>query len=248
MEQPKLRLKIIQPKLPFNENWSIVEMAKNNPPDGWEDVFKESLLELEDIQGIIDGKPFYPMKRDLFKAFELTPLNKVRVVIIGQDPYPQAKKNGVPRAQGLSFSVARDDEIPSSLSNIYKELQSSIPGFIRPYHGDISRWAKEEGVLLLNMSLTVSPYAAGSEGILWMGFIKEVLNAINEKRPGTIFLLWGKEAQKVKKFLGNKVVTLETSHPSGLSAGRGFLGSGHFAKVNEILTSRGEKPIDWHID
>lgn len=216
-------------------------------PDGWEEVFKSAAPELETVANILSSeKMYYPLPKDLFRAFHLTPLQNVRVVIIGQDPYPQTLANGLPRAVGMSFSVRQNDSIPSSLKNIYRELTNSIKGLKMPNHGDLTEWAIK-GVLLLNMCLTVRPGEVGSHGQIWMGFINKVLKAIVNKRPNTIFLLWGKEAQIIRQLIGERCTILESSHPSGLSANRGFMGCNHFVTVNKILISKGEPPINWAI-
>lgn len=245
--QKNLKL-IIRPVI--DQTWTIKRIVSECCPRGWESVFKEAQEELDDISDILvddeqQNGMWYPLKKDLFRAFTMTPLSKVKVVIVGQDPYHDDAYNG-PRAVGLAFSVNRDDKLPSSLRNIYKELQQSILNFIEPIHGDLSEWATR-GVLLLNMCLTVRPHQPGSHKQLWLGFINMVINSICEANPNCIFLLWGKEAQRIHRMLGNRVKVLIAAHPSGLSATKGFLGCGHFKMVNEILKDHNLEPIDWHI-
>jgi uracil-DNA glycosylase len=233
----------------IDESWSVSEVARRRSPLTWEAVFHDSAPEFSNVDEYIDGKLFYPLKENLFRAFELTPLDKVKVVIVGQDPYPQSVNiygKIVPRAQGMSFSVHKEDSIPSSLSNIYKELKSSVEGFEIPHHGDLSKWA-HQGVLLLNQCLTVEPMKPGSHGGIWMGFISKVLAAINEHRPGTIFILWGKEAQKLEYIMGEKNIAITGVHPSGLSANRGFFGGNYFNRVNKLLKKQGKTEIDWKL-
>jgi uracil-DNA glycosylase len=198
-----------------------------------------------DREVALTGVHFVPDKNKLFRAFEVTPLNEVRVVIIGQDPYPQVLASGA-RAQGLSFSVAPTDDIPGSLQNIYKELAKEYQGYTPRNRGDLEHWAKQ-GVLLLNWCLTCIPGKAGSHAKfpLWASFILQVIKSIAKHRPNCIYVLWGAEAQKLEKHLGDRCVVLKSSHPSGLSCNRGFFGNGHFLKINELLTSMGEAPILW---
>lgn len=238
----------------IDQSWTIQKIAEERPPISWEKVFEESKYDLAHISRLLSDHEktngsFYPLKKDIFRAFDYTRLEQVKVVIVGQDPYHQTISiNGasVPRATGLSFSVHEEDAIPSSLQNIYKELESDIRGFRRPMHGNLKEWAAQ-GVLMLNMCLTVQPGAAGSHGDIWLGFIKKVLTAINAVNPQCIFVLWGREAQKIKSMLGERPVILEAAHPSGLSANRGFFGCKHFSKINEILLKQGKVGINWQI-
>lgn len=218
-------------------------------PLGWEKVFEEAMEELEGIDQLLlrtsASKTIVPDRENIFNAFYLTPLDKVKVVIIGQDPYPQiSPQTGKPVAQGFSFSVDKTDKIPSSLNNIFKELDKSIPEFKFPYHGDLSSWAKQ-GVLLLNSSLTCNLNEPNSHQKfkIWMPFISKILNAI----PKGIYPLWGREAQKMKSYINSGSLILETSHPSGLSCHQGFMGCGHFVKINKELIKRGQEPIDWNV-
>lgn len=246
--QMTVRLRIVQP---IDQSWTVARIAEERPPAGWIDVFSDAKDELQDISEILaeDEQKYghwYPLKKNIFRAFDLTPLNQVRVVIIGQDPYPQLNPNtGDPRAQGLSFSVSKDDDIPSSLRNIYRELANCIPGFVIPSHGDLTEWALQ-GILMLNMSLTVRPQQPGSHGQIWMGFIIKVLNAIAAVRSNAIFIMWGREAQRLRPHVGDHSIVLTSAHPSGLSA-KGFFGNCHFAEVNKLLTQMKETPINWQI-
>lgn len=223
-------------------------------PKGYEAVFKNQETELKNIEAVIKDHmkrngytEFYPEPRLLYSALEKCPLEKVRVVILGQDPYHQYCACGLhPRAQGCSFSVSECDTIPVSLNNIFTEIRSCDPNFVTPGHGNLSRWA-EQGVLLLNTALTVQPNKAGSHSSVWFGFVEKCISAIVEKRPKCIFLLWGKEALKFSDRIPNSTEKLFAAHPSGFSARSGFFGCRHFAKVNEILTKRGEQVIDWNL-
>jgi uracil-DNA glycosylase len=195
---------------------------------------------LEEKRG---GQQVFPAGPDIFCAFELTPFEQVRVVIVGQDPY-----HGPGQAHGLSFSVPRGVRVPPSLANMYTELEQSIPGFARPAHGNLEHWARQ-GVLLLNATLTVRAHAAGShqrQG--WEQFTSAAIDALNERREGLVFLLWGRHAkEKAANVDRRRHHVLTAPHPSPLSASKGFCGCGHFAKVNELLVARGEAPIDWSL-
>ena len=182
----------------------------------------------------------YPPSEDIFNAMHLTPLSKVKCVILGQDPYHEPGQ-----AHGLCFSVKPDIKIPPSLENIYKELHDDI-GFSIPNHGYLEEWAKQ-GVLLLNTVLTVQAHRAFSHrGKGWEQFTDAIIRTVNEIDRPVVFLLWGKPAQEKKALLNNpKHLILEAPHPSPLSASRGFFGCRHFSKANEFLMKNGETPIDW---
>ena len=188
------------------------------------------------------GKEIYPPGPDIFNAFEHTPFDKVRVVILGQDPY-----HGPGQAHGLSFSVHPGVRVPPSLQNMFKEIEGSL-GIPRPDHGCLTPWA-DRGVLLLNAVLTVEAgQAASHQGKGWEGFTDAAIDALNRQRDGLVFLLWGSHAQKKGQLIDEKRhLILRSVHPSPLSAHRGFLGCGHFAKANAYLQSHGEAPIDWSL-
>ena len=182
----------------------------------------------------------YPPSEDIFNAMHLTPLSKVKCVILGQDPYHEPGQ-----AHGLCFSVKPDIKIPPSLENIYKELHDDV-GFEIPNHGYLEEWAKQ-GVLLLNTVLTVRAHKAFSHrGKGWEQFTDAIIRTVNEIDRPVVFLLWGKPAQEKKALLNNpKHLILEAPHPSPLSAYRGFFGCRHFSKANEFLVRNGETPVDW---
>ncbi|MHB8207056.1 uracil-DNA glycosylase [Mucilaginibacter sp.] len=189
------------------------------------------------------GQIIYPSNADVFAAFNKTPFDKVEVVIIGQDPY-----HGPNQAHGLSFSVQKGVPIPRSLQNIYKELITDITGFKMPSHGNLSEWA-EQGVLLLNASLTVQAATAGSHQKRgWETFTNMVIKTISDKKEGIVFILWGAFAQAKAELIDQeKHFIIKSPHPSPLSAKRGFFGSKPFSKTNEILRKEGKKEIDWQI-
>jgi uracil-DNA glycosylase len=190
------------------------------------------------------GKRIFPAGSDWFRALDLTPLEQVRVVILGQDPY-----HGEGQAHGLCFSVKPGVRTPPSLANIYKEMETDL-GIPRAQHGFLEHWA-EQGVLLLNAVLTVEMgRAAAHQGRGWERFTDAVIRLVNAKTEPVVFLLWGAHAQKKAAFVdsidkGGRHLVLKAPHPSPLSAHSGFFGSRHFSKANAFLESVGQKPIDW---
>jgi uracil-DNA glycosylase len=188
------------------------------------------------------GKRIFPAGKDMFNAFDQTPLDRVKVVILGQDPY-----HGIGQAHGLCFSVRPGVEVPPSLQNIYKELQRELDLPI-PSHGCLIAWA-QQGVLLLNSVLSVEcARAASHQGRGWETFTDRVIRVINEQREGVVFLLWGSYAQRKGVIIDAKRhCVLKAPHPSPLSAHRGFFGCGHFVAANRYLQARGELPIDWRL-
>ncbi|HEY6916875.1 MAG TPA: uracil-DNA glycosylase [Allosphingosinicella sp.] len=192
------------------------------------------------------GKRIFPKGADWFRALDLTPLDKVKVVILGQDPY-----HGAGQAHGLCFSVQPGVRVPPSLVNIYKELQSDL-GIAPPRHGFLEHWARQ-GVLLLNSVLTVEMgMAASHQGKGWERFTDAVIRAVNAKAEPVVFLLWGNYAQKKAAFVdsvdkGGRHLVLKAPHPSPLSAHNGFLGCRHFSKANAFLEANGMTPIDWSL-
>ena len=188
-----------------------------------------------------EGKTVYPPQEDVFNAFRSTEFSQVKVVILGQDPY-----HGPNQAHGLSFSVRPGIPAPPSLVNIYKELTTDIPGFVRPNHGYLQSWA-DQGVLLLNTVLTVEAGKAHSHAKLgWETFTDKVIENLNAHREGVIFMLWGSHAQKKGSIIDTaRHHVLKAPHPSPLSAHRGFLGCQHFSTANQLLEEQGLSPIDW---
>lgn len=190
-------------------------------------------------QAYLDGT-VYPPPKLVFNAFNLCPLNKVKVVILGQDPY-----HGEDQAHGLSFSVEDGVRVPPSLKNIYKEIKSDI-GTEIPISGNLERWATQ-GVLLLNATLTVLPSKPGShQGLGWENFTDAVIKTISEKREHVVFLLWGNFARSKAELIDKtKHLILESPHPSPFSAHNGFFGCKHFSKTNEYLEKYNLPPIVW---
>jgi uracil-DNA glycosylase len=215
----------------------------------WSNILKEeyskkyfqSLVEFLNKESH-DGKIIYPRPKDVFNVFKLTPLNDVRVVILGQDPY-----HGLGQAHGLSFSVRAGQKMPPSLVNIYKELKRDL-GIESPDHGHLEHWSKQ-GVLLLNSVLTVEAQQAGShQNRGWELFTDRIINVLNSNRKNIVFMLWGAHAQKKGQSLStDQHCLLKAPHPSPLSAHRGFIGCSHFSLANNYLESTGQRPINWAI-
>jgi uracil-DNA glycosylase len=189
------------------------------------------------------GHKVYPKGSDIFNAFNHTPFTNLKAVILGQDPY-----HGANQAMGLSFAVHKGIPVPRSLANIYKELKTDISGFETPNHGDLTKWA-DQGVLLLNATLTVQAGLAGSHQKKgWEIFTDTVIRKISEEKEGIVFLLWGRFAQAKAELIDQtKHHILKAAHPSPFSAESGFFGCHHFSKTNELLRKQGNKEIDWQI-
>ncbi|MFT3903986.1 MAG: uracil-DNA glycosylase [Niabella sp.] len=213
----------------------------------WKELLKDE-FEKPYFQNIVDhlkaekqlGKIIYPAGKNIFRAFDLTPFDKVKVLILGQDPY-----HGPGQAHGLCFSVQPPVPPPPSLVNIFKELQSDI-GMPYPPNGDLTKWA-EQGVFLLNASLTVRAGEPMSHAkIGWAEFTDAVIQKIAVQKEHVVFLLWGRFAQEKARFIDPaKHCVLRAAHPSPLSAHSGFMGCKHFSKTNEYLMQQGMTPIDW---
>ncbi|MBL1276169.1 MAG: uracil-DNA glycosylase [Ectothiorhodospiraceae bacterium] len=188
------------------------------------------------------GKIIFPPGELIFNAFNATPFDSVKLVILGQDPY-----HGPNQAHGLCFSVLPDVPFPPSLLNIFKEIHQDL-GISMPDHGCLQSWAKQ-GVLLLNAMLTVEQSRAGShQGRGWEQFTDRAIQLLNEQREGLVFLLWGSYAQKKGQLIDRqKHLVMSSPHPSPLSAHRGFFGTQHFSRANDYLTQQGQSPIDWSL-
>jgi len=227
-----------------------IDDVKPQIEDGWKNA-----LTLEFNKGyfrklketlVLEKKTYtiFPPGKEIFSAFNLTPFNNVKVVILGQDPY-----HGPNQANGLCFSVSEGVNHPPSLINIFKEIEKDL-NIPYPKSGNLESWAKQ-GVLLLNATLTVRKSDANSHSkIGWQTFTDEVIKQLSAQKKDIIFLLWGGFAKKKIKLIdGKKHHVLTSGHPSPLSANRGFwFGNGHFSKTNEILMSLNEKPINWEVE
>lgn len=194
------------------------------------------------IEQYYQEKKIYPAKEDIFNALHFTPYSKVKVLILGQDPY-----HGEGQSHGLCFSVRRGVKQPPSLKNIFKELEADL-GHRAPAHGELEAWAKQ-GVLLLNTVLTVEDgQAASHQKLGWEIFTDRIISLLNERETPIVFVLWGRHAQAKKAAIDtSRHFIIESAHPSPLSARTGFFGSKPFSKANEFLKQQGIEPIDWEI-
>lgn len=217
-----------------------------NIGNDWDDVLKddfsgENYAKIREfLKSEYSAHTIFPSMYDIFNAFKLTPFSKVKVVILGQDPY-----HGEGQAMGLSFSVPKNKELPPSLKNIYKELKDDL-GVNPPDSGDLTAWAKQ-GVLLLNTVLTVRAGMANSHaGKGWEILTDDVIKKISCGRKNVVFILWGNNARSKKSLIDkSKHLIIESAHPSPLSAYNGFFNSKPFSKTNTYLSARGIEPIDW---
>lgn len=218
--------------------------------DSWKNILGEEFEKpyIQELRNFLrqekdKKKVILPKTVDVFKAFNLTPYEKVKVVILGQDPY-----HGIGQAHGLCFSVLPGVPIPGSLRNIYLELKQDL-GIPPARHGCLENWAKQ-GVLLLNTVLTVElGMPASHQGRGWEVLTDRVIKLLNEREDPVIFVLWGSHAQKKEQLIDqSRHVVLKAAHPSPLSAHRGFLGCKHFSKINEYLVKMGKTPIDWRLE
>ncbi|URZ86760.1 uracil-DNA glycosylase [Floricoccus penangensis] len=207
----------------------------------WEPFFeierkKDYYHELQEkVKLAYETDDVYPALKDVFRAYDITPLDKIKVVIIGQDPY----HNG--QATGLAFSVREGDKLPASLRNIFKELESDLG--IKRTNGDLTDWA-EQGIFLLNTALTVVAHQPASHAkIGWSTFIENTISYLSEKRPDIIWVLWGKHAQSYEHLISGKVI--KSAHPSPFSANRGFFGSKPFSQINNTLIVQEKSPIKY---
>ena len=219
----------------IDETWKKILKEEFNKP-----YFENIVLHLKTEKS--QGKVIYPPGSLIFNAFNKTPFSKVKVVLLGQDPY-----HGKGQAMGLSFSVPNGIPKPPSLVNIFKELENDL-GIPPAISGDLEKWAKQ-GVLLLNASLTVRQNEAASHSkIGWLQFTDSVILKISELKEGVVFLLWGRFAQDKQSLIDEtKHHVLKAAHPSPFSADKGFFGCRHFSKTNELLAIHGEEPVDWKL-
>jgi uracil-DNA glycosylase len=227
---------IYKEKIKYMTSWTDLLATEKK-----QDYFQETLHYVQ--QRRAEGATVYPPQDEVFSAFTVTSFDKVKAVIIGQDPY-----HGENQAHGLCFSVKPGVKPPPSLANMYKELATDIEGFKIPNHGYLQSWA-EQGVFLLNTVLTVEQGQAHSHKHLgWERYTDKVIETLSEHGKGIIFLLWGGHAQKKgKKIDSDKHFVLKAPHPSPLSVYRGFYGCKHFSQTNELLVKQGKAPIKWNL-
>ena len=218
----------------------------------WLDVFAENEFQksyFKQLSAFLSNEfktqKVFPPKEHIFRCFNTLPIDKVKVVIIGQDPY-----HNYNQAMGLCFSVNKGIQTPGSLLNMYKELKSDLNCRI-PTHGDLSKW-QSQGILMLNTSLTVRAHSANSHSKKgWEQFTDKAIEELAKARKNIVFLLWGKNAQDKEKLIkrsGREHLVLKSAHPSGLSAHRGFFGNKHFSQTNAYLKKNMIEPIDWQIE
>lgn len=215
-------------------------------PNDWKKALTDELTQeyIPILEKSIENKylnqTVYPPKENVFTAFNLCPLKKVKVVILGQDPY-----HGLNQAHGLSFSVPADQKIPPSLQNIYKEIKNDI-GSLKQTTGNLESWAKQ-GVLLLNATLTVAAGTPGShQGLGWEQFTDAAIRKISDEKQDVVFLLWGRYAMAKESLIDqSKHLVLKAPHPSPFSAYTGFFGCRHFSQSNKYLEKTGQNAIDW---
>ena len=221
-------------KVKIEENWNAALSRE------WESEYFAELVAF--VKNEYSRTRIFPPAREIFAAFDASPFDRVKVVILGQDPY-----HGDGQANGLCFSVRQGIELPPSLINIYKEIGTEYgrPDYMPP-SGDLSRWARQ-GVLLLNATLTVEAHRAGShQGHGWERFTDAAIEALNSGHEHLVFMLWGSYAIRKGALVDrNRHLVLTSPHPSPLSAYRGFFGNGHFIKANEYLAANGREPIKW---
>jgi uracil-DNA glycosylase len=236
----------------------LIALSKDRKLDSWRVVFDKVEPELEDIQDLINNKlrtndPIFPNAEDIFSAFKETPLESVNVVIVGQDPYVDTVEGGLPRATGMSFS-SRGKTIPPSLRNIFNEIHSEYDCDMFPENeenpGDLTYWT-HQGVLLLNIALTVNKGHSNSHQGIWLGFITKVIEEIEKVNKNCIYVLWGLDAIGIEKKMNLKGKILKSSHPGPQSYNRknryagAFEGNGHFKMINELLLEQNKEPIVW---
>lgn len=220
----------------------IEQSWKNILQDEFRKAYFKEITEWIKME-IASGKTIYPAGQYIFNAFEQTPFDHVKVVLIGQDPY-----HNPGQAHGLSFSVQEGIKPPPSLINIYKEIYSDLGLKLSPDYGNLTQWANQ-GILLLNAALTVRANEPGSHSkIGWAQFTDAVIQAISERKSQVVFLLWGRFAQEKQILIDDrKHCILKAAHPSPFSVEKGFYGCRHFSKTNEYLVKNGIDPIDWNL-
>jgi uracil-DNA glycosylase len=231
----------------YFEGLSMFDLCVVHP--SWTKFFTDMREYLEDINTVLErdvnmNGEFFPEKHNIFRACQI-PLDSINVVIIGQEPYyGRHAITSRSKAQGFSFSVDENDTIPSSLINVYAELEKDIIGWKRPKHGNLLSWTTQ-GVMLLNLTLTVRPDEPNSHQYIWDGIVIAMIQEIQKANPNVVFVLWGRQAQDMQIHLKDKTQRFVAGHPSGRSPDKGFFGCKHFSKINKYLKSKGVEPVDW---
>uniref|UniRef100_A0A6B2LDE6 Uracil-DNA glycosylase n=1 Tax=Arcella intermedia TaxID=1963864 RepID=A0A6B2LDE6_9EUKA len=238
-DQPKKKI-VKKEVVPYNYEDGLEAGWKNLLSSEFENEYYKEIKEFVATER--QSSVVYPADEEVFSAFQYTPLDQVKIVIIGQDPYFNPNQ-----AHGLSFSVKKGTAVPPSLNRIYNVLEKTIPGFKKPKHGYLESWARQ-GVLMINATLTVRKGKANSHANCgWQNFTKAVLGQLSENKSGLIFFLWGTFAQKLGKIIDkSKHHILEAAHPSPMSGDK-WNSCNHFAQANDLLKEMGKEPIDWTI-
>lgn len=229
------------------EDKTIYDLLFEKDLGKWSEEFKNYKIAIKDISKRIQNcekkyGSYYPEKENIFKSFELTPLEKVKVVIVGKEPYSSLSNNGKCRAQGLSFSVDKDDYIPNPLKNIYKEIKNDFPMFKEPDHGDIS-YLTEQGVFLYNQVLTYCPTEPTCYLNLWNRFTNIVIKILNKNIDNCIYVLWGKKAENLSEFIKSREIIVGV-YPSNY----GFFNKKYFLKINLTLKRQEKEEINFNED
>lgn len=229
----------------------VIDQVNYNCPESWEEVFRmcNERKIFDKIQQIVNRHgEYYPNPEDLFAAFRFTKYDNVKVVIFGQDPYPNLDLNGQPRATGMSFNQRESERISISNINIFKELARTHTekGFRKPSHGCLERWAKQ-GVLLLNENLTLFPGVklTANQNKFWHPFVTVVIEKVIEANPNVIFVLWGRKAQQLETYISQNAKKIIGYHPSSRGM---FAENNHFVEIDEHLEQHGIEPIDWNTE
>jgi len=228
------------------EHWDVIDQALMYPPKGWEDFMRRvAQAELKIPRDKYLQSAYFPHPNDIFKAFHYVAPEHIKVVIVGQDPYHGVRPDKKPQATGLCFSVRSDEAIQPSLKTIFDEIRREYSDFSPYAQGDLTHWA-QQGVLMINQSLSVAPGVPDSHDRGWISFINAMVTEIVEKSPKAIFVLWGQKAQKIiGGIVGGRANRLEAGHPSPLNRKRDFAGCGHFKLINTYLVRHGMDPILW---
>ena len=228
--------------------------------ESWKNILKKCMMQkdFDKLNNNVFSKKYFPNKQHIFEIFKYFEVNETKVVILGQDCYINSiiiNNTEIPQANGLAFSVNKCHKVPPSLKNIYKELNETIENFSIPNHGDLSRWVKEENILLLNCSLTVQPNESNSHMKYWKKITNKIIQEISNQTNNIVFVLWGNFSKSKKEFIDiNKHFIVESVHPSPLSAKhnfkgteKSFFGNNQFNKINNYLSSKNIQPINWII-
>lgn len=232
----------------------IIESSKTIE-NGWEKVIKDAEPELKHISKLLDQQKklgvYFPKGPDIFNSFKYCPFSKVKVIIIGNNPYPgsiEHEGNIISKDMGMSYGLRKCDTLSKSMQNIYTELKNTVKGFEPPSHGNLESWA-EQGILMINNSLVTTNQKVNFDySELWYGFLNKVFKSIGTINPNTIVVLWGRKIQQISKLLPDGFVLIESdNHPEEYRANVGFLGCNHFNIINEHLKKQKRELIDWTI-